>query len=141
MSSLSSGIVVTPAHWAEMEGDVSSKSPEEACGMIAGERNYARLVLPVTNILHNPYRFLMDPEGELKAFQLAEEDGWEIIAIYHSHPQGIDHPSSTDFAELSYPGIIYLIWYQADELWLCRGYLMQSQAGAVEVPVIISTEM
>ena len=74
--------------------------------MIVGEGNQSRLVIPVTNILHDPYRFRMDPEEELKAFLLAEEKGWEILAIYHSHPQGIQHPSPTDFTELTFPGVI-----------------------------------
>ena len=54
----------------------------------------------------------MDPEEELKAFISVEEKGWDILAVYHSHPHGIDHPSATDIDELTFPGIIYLIWYQ-----------------------------
>jgi len=139
MNTLATGIVLTPEHWALMEADVSSRAFEEACGMIAGEGNHSRLVIPVTNELHDLYRFRMDPKEELKALLLAEEKGWDILAVYHSHPHGIYRPSPTDFAELTFPGIIYLIWYQDAQGWQCRGYLMQSQAGAGEVPVIIST--
>ncbi len=81
----------------------------------------------------------MDPEEQLKAFLLVEDKGWDILAIYHSHPHGIDKPSATDYDELTFPGIIYLIWYQDAIKWHCRGYLMQPQAGTGEVPVIIST--
>ncbi len=139
MNTLASGIVLTPEHWALMEADVSARASEEACGMIAGEGNHSSLVIPITNELHDLFRFRMNPTEELKAFLLAEEKGWEILAIYHSHPHGIQRPSPTDFAELTFPGVIYLIWYQVGDSWQCRGYLMQSQAGAGEVPVIIST--
>ncbi len=108
--------------------------------MVAGQLNHARLVIPVTNILHDPYRFRMDPQEELQAFLLTEEKGWEVLAVYHSHPRGISRPSPTDQTDLTFPGIIYLIWYQQSGAWNCRGYLMQSQTSQVEVPVIISTE-
>jgi proteasome lid subunit RPN8/RPN11 len=121
-----------------MEVDISAKVPEEACGLIAGEGNRARLVLPVTNVLHDKYRFRMDPKEQLEAFLQAEKQGYEIIAIYHSHPKGISRPSATDIAELTFPGIIYIIWYQKAKQWHCRAYLMQSGAGTGEVPVMIS---
>lgn len=139
MNTLSSGIYLTPEHWIQMEEDVSVKTPEEACGIVAGEGNYSRLIIPVTNILHDPYRFRMDPEEQLKAFLLVEDKGWDILAIYHSHPYGINSPSVTDYNELTFPGIIYLIWFQDANKWRCRGYLMQSQTGTGEVPVMIST--
>jgi proteasome lid subunit RPN8/RPN11 len=138
MNTLSSGIYITSEHWMQMEVDVSAKTPEEACGIVAGERNHSRLIIPVTNILHDAYRFRMDPEEQLKAFLLVEDKGWDILAIYHSHPYGINSPSVTDYNELTFPGIIYIIWYRDANKWQCRGYLMQSQTGTGEVPVIIS---
>ena len=138
MNTLSSGIYITSEHWMQMEVDVSAKTPEEACGIVAGERNRSRLIIPVTNILHDAYRFRMAPEEQLKAFLLVEDKGWDILAIYHSHPYGINSPSVTDYNELTFPGIIYLIWYRDANNWQCRGYLMQSQTGTGEVPVIIS---
>ena len=141
MNKLSSGIYLTPEHWTQMEIDVSAKTPEEACGIVAGEGNRSRLVIPVTNILHDAYRFRMDPEEQLKAFLLIEDNGWDILAIYHSHPHGINSPSITDYKELTFPGIVYLIWYHDVNKWQCRGYLMQSQPGTGEVPVILSTNM
>jgi proteasome lid subunit RPN8/RPN11 len=121
-----------------MEADVNARSAEEACGLVAGEGDQSRLIIPVTNILHDAFRFRLDPDEELKAFMYAEDKGWDILAIYHSHPQGIDHPSLTDIDELTFPGIIYLIWYQNAGVWTCRGYLMQGGSQVSEVPVIIT---
>ncbi|MGE5122895.1 MAG: Mov34/MPN/PAD-1 family protein, partial [Acidobacteriaceae bacterium] len=61
-----------------------------------------------------------------------------VIAVYHSHPHGIARPSATDLDELTFPGIVYLIWYQQEATWYCRGYLMNSDQAPIEVPVIIS---
>jgi proteasome lid subunit RPN8/RPN11 len=137
MNTLPSGIYLTPEHWAQMETDVATKAPEEACGFVVGEMYQSRVIIPVTNILHDVYRFRMDPEEQLRAFLLVEEKGWEILAVYHSHPHGICSPSATDYDELTFPGIIYLIWYQDASKWHCRGYIMQAQAGTGEVPIII----
>jgi proteasome lid subunit RPN8/RPN11 len=141
MNSLSSGLYLNTEHWAQMESDVSARAPEEACGIVVGQANNSRLIIPVTNILHSPIRFRMEPEEQLSAFLLAEDKSMDIIAVYHSHPQGIDQPSATDLQELTFPGIIYLIWYSMGGQWNCRGYLMYSQVDAVEVPVIISEEL
>ncbi|HEX9090878.1 MAG TPA: M67 family metallopeptidase [Anaerolineales bacterium] len=138
MNQLSNCLYLHPSHWADMEAHVSAKAPEEACGIVAGKGNYSHLVIPVTNMLHSPFRFRMEPREELEAFLLAEEKGLEILAIYHSHPQGINKPSVTDLEEVTFLGIIYLIWYMQANKWECRGYLMKSPTEYNEVPVIIS---
>lgn len=140
MSALRLGIYLTPDQWEQMEKDVAAKVPEEACGFVVGSGNVARLIIPVTNSLHDPYRFRMDPQEQLTAFLLAEEKGWEILAVYHSHPHGISTPSATDYNELTFPGLIYLIWYQDTNQWRCRGFIMEAKAGTGEVPVMILTK-
>lgn len=121
-----------------MEADVSSRFSEEACGLIVGEGNISRLVIPISNILHDPHRFRMDPKEQLTALLLADEKGWDVLAVYHSHPGGISFPSPTDFAELTFPGVIYLIWYQEANNWKCRGFLMESSSNSTEVAIIIN---
>jgi proteasome lid subunit RPN8/RPN11 len=140
MNNLSKGIYLNTEHWAQMEADVSIKAPEEACGIVVGEGNHSRLVIQVTNILHSRSRFRMEPKEQLNAFLLAEEKKMDILAVYHSHPQGINKPSTTDLAELTFPGIIYLIWFIDAKKWKCRGYLMNPRMGAIEVPVLITKE-
>jgi proteasome lid subunit RPN8/RPN11 len=137
MNDLASGLWVKPEHWSQMETEVRIKAPEEACGIVAGRRNHSELVIPVTNILHSVTSFRMEPKEQLNAFLLVEERRLDILAIYHSHPEGIDKPSFTDFEELTFPGIIYLIWYKIVDRWNCKGYLMRGQMKASEVQVIV----
>ncbi|NJD60426.1 MAG: hypothetical protein C3F13_08160 [Anaerolineales bacterium] len=134
-----SGIILSPSHWAQLLEDVKSRLSEEACGFVLGEHNQARMIIPVENVLHDPYRFRMDPQEELEAFLLAEKQQWDVLAVYHSHPQGISQPSATDTAELTFPGIVYLILYQFSNHWQCRAFLMESGASVSEVPFIISS--
>jgi [CysO sulfur-carrier protein]-S-L-cysteine hydrolase len=139
MNSLATGLHLTRQHWVQMQADAESKAPEEACGILAGDGNHSNAVIPITNMLHDPFSFRMDPQEELKAFLWIEENDWEILAIYHSHPHGIDHPSTTDYAELTFPGVVYIILYQTGQRWKCRGYLMNSRTESMEIPITIST--
>jgi proteasome lid subunit RPN8/RPN11 len=138
MNSISRNLYLNKSHWLQMEEDIRARAPEEACGIILGEDDHSRIVIPITNILHSPTRFRMEPKEQLDAFLLADEKSLEVMAVYHSHPHGIDKPSITDIKELTYPDIIYLIWYSRDSIWNCRGFLMTYRKQAVEVMVIIS---
>ena len=137
MNEFLSGLLLDPDHWAQMETDVRSKAPEEACGFVAGKENRAMLVIPVTNSLHSRVRFRMEPMEQLAAFTLVEEQQLDILAVYHSHPDGKNRPSRTDYDELTFPGIIYLVWFQERERWNCKGYLMVSNEEAEEVPLLL----
>jgi len=137
MISFEHSLELSPGHWAKMESDACAREPEEACGLVAGRGTRAVLVIPVTNALHSSRRFRMDPADELRALTLAEEKNLDILAVYHSHPEGPSLPSATDHEELTIPGIIYLIWYKEGNQWCCRGFLMVSQSESSEVPIRI----
>lgn len=96
---------------------IKSTAPHEACGFIAGINGSSHGVFPVTNILHSPTRFKMNPEEQLSAMLSIQEFGWEILAIYHSHPSGPPTPSPTDIAQDHYPGTIQLIFSRQDRTW------------------------
>ncbi|HZD56017.1 MAG TPA: M67 family metallopeptidase [Anaerolineales bacterium] len=108
-----------------MQADVSRRAPEEACGLVAGRDNTGVEVIPVTNALHSPVRYRMDPNEQLEAFNRIEELGLEIVAIYHSHPSGPSYPSPTDVGEAFYPEAVYLIWFGSTHGWDCRGFLIR----------------
>lgn len=108
---------------------VQSVLPEEGCGFIAGKRLISTRVLPVTNRLHSPFRFEMEPYEQIKAMIWAEENELDIVAIYHSHPSGPAVPSPTDLSEYAYPGVVYLILSRqpADKNWQVRAFQIESQ--------------
>jgi len=111
--------------WELMRAEVDAKSPEEACGFLAGTGQCVLAVVPVTNKLHSPVRYQMDPLEQLSAFQKIEQAGYELLGIYHSHPNGPDMPSATDIAEAYYPDVIYIIWYRSSHMWGCRGFTIR----------------
>jgi proteasome lid subunit RPN8/RPN11 len=122
-------------HWNEMLEDILERSTEEACGIVAGIDGTSCAVFPVTNVLHSPNRFLMDPGEQLDVFNLVEERDWQLLAIYHSHLQGPDSPSPIDIAEAYYPELITLIWSKSFNEWICRGFSIR-EGKATSVPVV-----
>ena len=133
-------ISLTRAHWEKMRAEVDLHSPEEACGILAGKRNEIHKVIPIKNKLHSPVRYLMEPAEQLNAFQHMEQKDWELIGIYHSHPNGPDRPSLTDIDEAYYPEAIHFIWYKTDVEWQCKGYRIQNRLVTEVVLIILQPE-
>jgi proteasome lid subunit RPN8/RPN11 len=134
-----SGLRLKPKHWEQMitqlaMADRDSEAPEEICGLIVGRHRMAEDVYPITNILHSPNRYRMDPVEELRVLQTIEQNDGELLAIYHSHPKGPSFPSETDIAEITFPDAIYLIWAPKAGEWQCRGFTI-SNGGLQEIPI------
>jgi proteasome lid subunit RPN8/RPN11 len=133
-------LIFSTAHWEVMREDVERRKPNEACGLLAGyiiQESYKVLrILPTQNMFHSPTRYQVNPEEQLKAFNKIEEEGWELLGIYHSHPDGPETPSQTDISEAYYPGVVHLIWSRNIDQWNCRGFLIQD-GSVIEVPVMV----
>ncbi len=119
-------------HWQQMRADAAHKAPEEACGLVAGLEGTSTKVYAVENSLHSPVKFRMDAQQQVDAFLKIEKKGWELAAIYHSHPNGPETPSITDIAEAAYPDVIHLIWSGLNGEWQCRGFIIR-QGAFVEI--------
>jgi proteasome lid subunit RPN8/RPN11 len=112
--------------------------PEEACGLVGGLGVEAAAGVPITNQLHSPLRFRMDPAEQLRAFQAFEAQSIELIAIYHSHPQGPPHPSATDVREFAYPGVLTLIISPLGDGWQMRAFTIQNDQVSEEQLEVIN---
>ena len=54
-------------------------------------------------------RYLISPREQLNAFREMDDQGEELVAIYHSHPASQPYPSPTDRAEAHYPEAAYVL--------------------------------
>ena len=128
---------LSPQHQGQMVADISARAPLEACGLIAGKENTCLAVYPLTNILQSPTRYQIDPQEQFQTFQLIEENGWELLAIYHSHPLGPATLSPSDIAEAFYPQAAYLVWFLDEGVWKCRGFQVHQQS-IEEISILIN---
>ena len=90
--------------------------PNECCGMIGGRDGEASVVIPVVNSAASPLRFEMEPQGQYNALKAIEDEGSELLAIYHSHTKSAAYPSQTDVNQaVNWPDAIYVIVSLQDE--------------------------
>ena len=67
--------------------------PEESCGLLAGEPGGPlRMAYPLTNALHSPTNYTIEPTEHFRALRHAESAGWELVGVFHSHPHTGAYP-------------------------------------------------
>ncbi len=71
----------------------------------------ANVVIRVTNTAASPLAATeMDPQEQYNALKAIEDEGGELLAIYHSHTKSAAYPSQTDVNQaVAWPEQIYLI--------------------------------
>ena len=100
----------------EIYDQTKASYPNECCGVMVGTTDedkthtvHAFRVCKNLNQERARDRYDMDPLDMLRVEREFENSPWDIIGIYHSHP---DHPaqwSQTDFAEAHWLGCSYVI--------------------------------
>lgn len=124
--------------YEKMVAHVQAQWPEEACGLLAGPEGQVRQVYLVENIRHSPVAYEMHGLEQVQAMVEMEAQGWDLLAIFHSHPHGPPFPSETDIELAFYPEAVYII-FALDEpgQWQARGF--QIENGAVRpVPLEVA---
>ena len=87
----------------------ASEHPNEACGLLAGTDSSATKLFPMTNAERSPVIYRIDPKEQLRVFNEIEDDGLQLVGIYHSHTRSAAYPSDTDVRQAYYPDAVYLI--------------------------------
>lgn len=83
--------------------------PLEACGLLAGQNNLISHIYIIENALRSPVAYEMDAQQQLEAMLNVEAQNLELLAAYHSHPQGPQIPSETDISKAYYPELTQII--------------------------------
>ena len=108
----------------EIIDHLSSNLPEEACGILAGKDGKVSINRSITNSLHSPVRYFMEPMELYQALKFIDEEQLDLLAIYHSHPNGPDRPSETDIKEFLYPGVATIIGFKDNSGWKLKGFII-----------------
>ena len=103
-------LILTEAQLAQIFVHARAEAPNEACGLLAGLDGRVMHVLPASNVAENPlFGYLMDPHDQVHHFHSIEEQGLDLLGIYHSHPVSNAYPSLTDLSMAYYPEAVYAI--------------------------------
>ncbi len=88
--------------------------PHECCGLIIGSVDDGARVAAVARRCRNLNtarardRYELDPKDMLRAQRELDGGPWDIVGIYHSHPDHPSRPSGTDLAH-AWAGWSYVI--------------------------------
>ena len=98
------------AYHKEILAHAQEGRPNEICGLIAGKEGRAVKLWRTTNNDSNPrVRYNVEPLELLNILREIEANGWNLAAIYHSHPATDAYPSATDIGLAYYPQTVYII--------------------------------
>ena len=96
--------------------------PNESCGVLAGKEGRPVKFFPMTNADSSSVTYRFDPEENLRVILEIEDEGWDQLALFHTHTHSDAFPSPTDrkralFADTtqaSFPDSYYLIMSLSD---------------------------
>lgn len=130
-------MILTRTQLEQMFEQARRDAPFETCGLIGGKDGRALKIYPIGNVAENRVKnYLMDGMDQIRAMQDMDDNGYDIVSIYHSHPVTRAYPSPTDLRdaydpdlqEPRYPGAVYIIMTLmnpgAPE---AHGYLLQGE--------------
>jgi [CysO sulfur-carrier protein]-S-L-cysteine hydrolase len=118
----------------EMIAHARAGLPNEACGVLAGANGRPERLFPMRNAEASPVVYRFDGNEQLRVFAEIEANGWELLAIFHSHTHTEAYPSPTDRAQAhwrdpvsgreaaAYPGVRYLILSVAEQEPVLRAF-------------------
>ncbi len=120
--------------------------PNEACGLLvapsyAADGGTPTRYVPMRNAAESPYRYMIDPEEQLKVWLELEDKDEVPWGIVHSHVASPAVPSATDVGLAFFPDSLYLVCSLADpdrptvRAWsIVEGTVTEVQLAVVEAP-------
>jgi proteasome lid subunit RPN8/RPN11 len=87
--------------------------PDEGCGLLVGlsdgERAIVKSVVASENVLHSAKVYEIEPKVLLQAYRRADDEGMEVLGVFHSHTHSEAYPSPTDIGQAPDPGWHYVL--------------------------------
>lgn len=104
--------LVLPASLArELFDHARAELPNEACGLIAGDRATGRATAfhPTRNEDASPLRYTVHRDDLVRVIFGIEDAGQDLVGIFHSHTHTPAVPSPTDHRTALYPDAFYVL--------------------------------
>ncbi|HEU4527959.1 MAG TPA: M67 family metallopeptidase [Actinomycetota bacterium] len=88
--------------------------PNEACGLLAGRDGEPVRFFAMRNLDASPASYRLDPKEQLQVFDRMDEEGLDLLGIFHTHTHSEAYPSETDRKLAFYPEALYLVMSLSD---------------------------
>ena len=94
-------MILTQSQLEQLFEQARRDAPYETCGVIFGKDERAQIIHPLQNVHEHPQTRYRPDDQELFAAvnEFEYKQGYELLAIYHSHPATRAYPSKTDLKE------------------------------------------
>lgn len=110
--------------------------PLEACGLFAGVGNRVENFYATANEAASAKVYTVPGKEYLRADRDAEDRGWQLLGVMHSHTHTEAYPSPTDVAQAPDPTWHYIIVSLRDDLPSLRSYRIVD-GGITEERVVV----
>lgn len=112
--------------------------PKEACGILAGKEGVIQKVYRMKNIENSLASYIMDSREQFVVMKKIRENGLDLTAIYHSHPDLDAYPSPKDIQLAFYSESVYIIiGLSAGEPKIRAFSIEEGNVDEVEIKVIV----
>ncbi len=111
--------------------------PEEGCGLLVGTPEGVVVdVVASENVIHSAKVYEIDPKVLLRTYRRADDEGLEVIGVFHSHTHSEAYPSPTDIAQAPDPTWHYVLVSLRDLPTVVRSYrIVEGQVSEEEVAI------
>lgn len=93
----------------EIVAHARQDAPIEACGYLAEKDGLVDRVVRLTNADHSPEHYTLIPAEQFAALRALRAEGYELRAVYHSHPASPARMSREDLRLAYNFGLSYVI--------------------------------
>jgi len=84
--------------------------PNEGCGLLLGTSDgVVHDVVPSVNIADSAKVYEIEPKVLLRTYRRADDEGLEVLGVFHSHTHSEAYPSPTDIGQAPDPTWHYVL--------------------------------
>ncbi|HEY6165892.1 MAG TPA: M67 family metallopeptidase [Nitrososphaeraceae archaeon] len=134
MGSRLSKIIITRQLHNSLVSLAKNSLPNESCALLVGknkgEKVYVVDSIPMKNSDASALTFSIDPQDLINTYQKVEEQGMQVVGIFHSHPAE-PLPSQTDKKFMEINPVVWLIYSTITDKY--KAYVFEEKIKEVHI--------
>jgi [CysO sulfur-carrier protein]-S-L-cysteine hydrolase len=127
-------IILTWQQHRDLVSIAKNSLPEESCALLAGKSKgkevYVADLIPMKNSDSSALSFSIDAQDLIDTYQKVEEQGMQVVGIFHSHPAE-PSPSQTDKKFMEINPVVWLIYSTLTDK--SKAYIFEDEIKEVDI--------